>query len=311
VSQERGSRPKDTDLLANLGARLESRRRELGKSARETAKAAGISGVYLRVIETGRNAKTGRASRPSPEVLVRLARELDLAPDELLGLAGYDDLRVELETMSPEPSSLQLDSDIARALGGVTESLGLVQTRPSDFMRAALKDELLAFEANAHAIATGSLLATPDMDPRMRRMAFATSCSRTLEAVSFDDDLWWLGVHGRRYVELHAAVSKREAGVQLSRLFLLGSGELERYRGTLGDLVAAGVTVRVADPDDVADSSRRDFEIFDASILREATSRGAGTDALRFAEFTDEHSRLQRAESAFAAAWSRSTVFDG
>jgi transcriptional regulator with XRE-family HTH domain len=301
---------KESNVLVELGSRLEERRRKLQKSARETAKAAGISAVYLRVIETGRNAKTGRASRPSPEVLVRLARELELSPDELLASAGYDDLRVDLDAPPQSPLSAALESDLERTLHGIVEAVGLVQTRPSDFMRAVMKENLAAFEANAHAIATGSFLATPDVDPRMRRQALETSCSTSLQAVSFDDDLWWLGAQGQRFAELHIAISQRHPGLHMCRLFLLGADALTGYREVLAVLSNAGVELRIADPGDVPESSRRDFEIFDASLLREATSRGHGHETLRFADYIDDHARLQRAESAFAVAWSRATVFD-
>jgi transcriptional regulator with XRE-family HTH domain len=67
------------------------------RSARSVAKESGISAVYLLALESGINKKTGKPSRPSFEVVSRLASTLHVEKSELMGLAGYDYLLAEKE----------------------------------------------------------------------------------------------------------------------------------------------------------------------------------------------------------------------
>lgn len=75
--------------LKKLSRVLESRRKELDKSRKEVASAAHISEPYLWSLERAVNKKTGKPSRPSADVLRRLARVLDLDQSVLFPLAGY------------------------------------------------------------------------------------------------------------------------------------------------------------------------------------------------------------------------------
>lgn len=300
----------DPGHLEELGRRLESRRRELGKSAREVALNAGISPVYLRVIETGRNSKTGRASRPSAEVIVHLARELELEPDDLLGLANYHELRVDNDARrsadaTEAPQALAAPGDVQR----IAAAVELAQTRPSDFMRQLLADDLRRFEAHVSAIAAGSLLCGSADDGLTRKRAMREACGRSLHSVSLGDDAWWLDDAAKGYVELHHQLAAREPAPEMIRIFLLMPAEHASYRPIAGLLVAAGVRVYVASPMDVPDTCRRDFEIFDGSLLREAVSSDSRLG--RLAEFTDDHPRLQRAEAAFDTVFRASTAFSG
>jgi transcriptional regulator with XRE-family HTH domain len=285
------------EQLADLGTRVEKRRREAGKSAREIALATGISPVYLRVIETGRNSKTGRASRPSAEVLVRLAQTLDMEADDLLMLAGYG-LRAEHKDAAPH--TMDARSRLAPGIAGIADALDLAQTRPSDFMQELVASELARFQAHLAAIASGSFACGPIDERRIRRLALLDACHDTLHAVSFDDDAWWLGPDGTSYIALHAQLASSKEAPAMTRIFLLAPEDQGNYRVVLQQHADAGVDVFVADPIDVPDVWRRDFEIYDSVVLREATSSGR-TEAGRHAEFTDDHARLQRAESAFAA----------
>jgi transcriptional regulator with XRE-family HTH domain len=94
------------EQLHRLGALLHQRRVELRKSVRQVARAAGISHVYLRVLERGENPKTGRPSRPSLEVLLALAAELQLDPPRILDLAGYQPI---LQAQTPSLPDEQQD----------------------------------------------------------------------------------------------------------------------------------------------------------------------------------------------------------
>lgn len=298
MSQRDGGPDFDVGQLADLGTRVEERRREAGKSAREIALATGISPVYLRVIETGRNSKTGRASRPSAEVLVRLAQALEMEPDDLLTSAGYTELRAEHRDETP--SAMGDRSRLAPGIAGIADALDLAQTRPSDFMRELATSELARFETHLAAIASGSFACGPVDEPRIRRLALLDACHRSLHAVSFDDDAWWLGPDGVSHIALHAQLASSKEAPVMTRIFLLAPKDHGNYRAVLQQHADAGVEVFVADPVDVPDVWRRDLEIYDSAVLREATS-SSRTEAGRHAEFTDDHARLQRAESAFAA----------
>lgn len=298
MSQRDGDPDFDIGQLEDLGTRVEERRREAGKSAREIALATGISPVYLRVIETGRNAKTGRASRPSAEVLVRLAQALEMEPDDLLTRAGYMVLRAEPHDETACPMGDR--SRLAPRIAGIADALDLAQTRPSDFMQEMVTSELTRFETHLAAIAAGSFACGPVDEPRIRRLALLDACHRSLQAVSFDDNAWWLGPDSVSYIALHAQLASSKEAPVMMRIFLLTPKDHDKYRAVLQQHADAGVEVLVADPVDVPDLWRRDFEIYDSAVLREATS-SSPREAGRHAEFTDDHARLQRAESAFAA----------
>jgi guanylate kinase/transcriptional regulator with XRE-family HTH domain len=78
--------------LEKLGTFLHSRRREAGIPLAKAAQRAGIGRSTLWIIESGNNPKTGKPSRPSKEILERLAEVLHLSQDELeevLSLADY------------------------------------------------------------------------------------------------------------------------------------------------------------------------------------------------------------------------------
>ena len=170
--------------------------------AREVAQAAEIRPVYLRVLETGLNPKTGRASRPSAEVLVRLARELDLGADDLLLRAGYSELRAEqVGAIVDDEGPAGPGPDLAPELRRIADAIELARTRPSDFMRLVIVEDLARFEAHVAAVAAGSLLCGPADEPRVRKLALVDACQRSLQALSFEDDAWWLGPQADGYID--------------------------------------------------------------------------------------------------------------
>jgi transcriptional regulator with XRE-family HTH domain len=284
-------------VLDELGSAVETKRRDLRRSAREVADAAGISAVYLRVIETGLNPKTGRASRPSPEVVVRLARALGMPPDALLALAGYQDLRADIQADHGPHGAVEGESD--GELHALANALRLLKTRPSDFMRQVALEDLASFEAHIAAIASGSLLCSPGDDARIRGLALTNACRVSLRAISYGDDGWWLSSRSADFVDRCGDLFGR-GSTQVTRIFLLEPSERHVYASALEQHAAIGAEVLIADPSAVAEASRRDLEIYDQALLREATL--AAPAGGRFAEFTDDPSRLQRAEVAFEAA---------
>ena len=58
----------------------------------------------------------------------------------------------------------------------------------------------------------------------------------------------------------------------MTRIFLLAPAQRFAYAAVLSRHAAAGVEVLVADPSDVPDVCRRDLEIYDRALLREAVS---------------------------------------
>lgn len=285
--------------LESLGAQLEKRRRELGLSAREVAASAGISPVYLRVIETGRNSKTGRASRPSPDVLMQVSRTLGLPANELLSLAGYEGLSAEPVDGVPldQASPREISNAMPPVLERIAAAAELVQTRPSDFMRELLDEELARFESHLSAIAAGSLLCEPRDDRVIRRRALREACRSTLHAVSLHHPEWWLDPEITGYIDTHSELARLARPVTMLRVFLVRPEQRAAYEVLFEALVRAGVDVRVADPHDVPKLCRRDIEIYDGALLREAWGH-TGEECLT--EYTDDNARLQRAEASFA-----------
>ncbi|TYR82117.1 helix-turn-helix transcriptional regulator [Priestia megaterium] len=78
----------------DFGSCIKEMREEKGLSGRELARRASISQAYLSQLERGENKK------PSPEIIKKIAKGLDVDYNELMTLAGYlyDTERIQLET---------------------------------------------------------------------------------------------------------------------------------------------------------------------------------------------------------------------
>lgn len=72
-----------------FGAKLRELRENKEWTLRRAAKAAGITHQRLAELEAGVARGTGKATRPSKDVVGRLARAYDVPKDFLLELAGY------------------------------------------------------------------------------------------------------------------------------------------------------------------------------------------------------------------------------
>ena len=75
--------------LIELGSLLKRRREELDLTQREIADMVGITVSYLAMLESAKNPKTGKPSKPSFNVLQRLMHALNLDDMKLMELAGY------------------------------------------------------------------------------------------------------------------------------------------------------------------------------------------------------------------------------
>ncbi len=72
------------NVTAELGEQLKSIRTVKGMSLREVSRPAEISVAYLQKLEHG------EVSQPSPKVLFRLSKALDVPYELLMALAGYE-----------------------------------------------------------------------------------------------------------------------------------------------------------------------------------------------------------------------------
>lgn len=70
------------------------------RSLREMEKITGLSHTYLSSLEKGKDPRSGNERKPSPEVLKKIARTLNVNYSTLMEKAGYADEQDELEQIS-------------------------------------------------------------------------------------------------------------------------------------------------------------------------------------------------------------------
>jgi transcriptional regulator with XRE-family HTH domain len=111
-------------MLTKLAKELRRAREKKGTSLEAVAGPAKISGAYLHKLEHG------AVSSPSPRVLARLAKVLDVSYLRLMELAGYLDeeqlAEARMRTPSPAPHPLanaQLTPTEWRAVGAFIKTL--------------------------------------------------------------------------------------------------------------------------------------------------------------------------------------------
>ena len=78
--------------LEKLGTIIHNKREEVGIPLAKAAQKAGIGRSTLWILEQGKNPKTGKPSRPSKDILERLAEVLHMSQaelEEILTFAGY------------------------------------------------------------------------------------------------------------------------------------------------------------------------------------------------------------------------------
>lgn len=86
--------------MSDFGAYLKAQREAKGWTLREAAKRIKVSASRLTEIERGKSYHTDHATKPSREVVERIAQAYDLSKDLLLAEAGYD--VGPLSELSPE-----------------------------------------------------------------------------------------------------------------------------------------------------------------------------------------------------------------
>ena len=122
-------------MLQQLAEALAEARAKLGLSLQAVAEPANITAPYLQKLERG------LVQTPSPRVLARLARQLDLPYLTLMHLAGYldEEQLAEARSRAKEPHPLanqHLSAEEWRAVGAFIRQLKAKRTRPSDCRRS-------------------------------------------------------------------------------------------------------------------------------------------------------------------------------
>ncbi|WP_144028880.1 MULTISPECIES: helix-turn-helix domain-containing protein [Paenibacillus] len=130
--------------MSRLSALLKSLRGN--NSLRSAAQKAGISHNYLRMLELGKDPKTGAPIQPSPDVLKNLAQAYDFPYEKLLEAAGYMDNHesneiLELERII-ENSNQQLTFYEASLPPEKREHFSEKRKRLNELIRLVLMDEL-------------------------------------------------------------------------------------------------------------------------------------------------------------------------
>lgn len=107
----------------DFGSCIREMREEKGMSGRELARRANISQAYLSQLERGENKK------PSPEIIKKIAKGLDVDYNDLMTLAGYlyEEELIQLETENIQIDTENIKSELLQAQGQL-KKLKLLQT---------------------------------------------------------------------------------------------------------------------------------------------------------------------------------------
>ncbi|MGG3887802.1 helix-turn-helix domain-containing protein [Metabacillus fastidiosus] len=103
----------------DLGSCIREMREEKGLSGRELARRSNISQAYLSQLERGENKK------PSPEIIKKIAKGLDVDYNELMTLAGYlyEPHLIQLETEKIQRDLENTKSELKKAQGTYEKSM--------------------------------------------------------------------------------------------------------------------------------------------------------------------------------------------
>jgi transcriptional regulator with XRE-family HTH domain len=86
--------------LEKLGTLIHTKREEVGIPLAKAAQKAGIGRSTLWILERGKSPQTGKPSRPSKDILERLAEVLHMSQAETEGLLALADYKVTGEHLS-------------------------------------------------------------------------------------------------------------------------------------------------------------------------------------------------------------------
>ena len=270
--------------LITLGEKLFHARTNADLTARQVADAADISPAYLRTIETGKNPKTKKPSRPRAIVIAKVAAKLNLDVRELLTLAEYNP---DLFEGTGSVATGHLAEQKIRAL--VQDSKNIGQLHP--FLRARTLEELDEFAAKYKAMTSGIFRCPPEKDRFFVRTALE-SCRSQLRVVTSNPPEWWNSRHAQRYLDLHEPLSRRN--VEMTRVFVVDESEEDQLEPALRRHDELGITYHILNFHDVEDHQRLDFVIYDDSLLRFVTEVVRKRGETRIAEFTQDKAQVNQ-----------------
>lgn len=133
----------------------------------------------------------------------------------------------------------------------------------------------------------------------------------TVEAVSYQDDLFWNSPEGASLLEAHKEINEK-GGVKSRRVFIV-EGESPELTVRLNIQKQNHIEVRVINKDRLAGQKPEDFVIYDDKFVRtgylaEEDRRGHGSLSNKFAMLTWQRDRVDHHKELFRALWLRATA---
>lgn len=121
--------------LIEFGKRIRKQRVSLDLRATGVATAVGITPAYLSMLESGRNPKTKKPSKPSFGVLLMFAHVLQLDLNELAELSGHSSTLIKLSQDIEQTSSW----DQARTIAVIMEKIERLQSEIGEIKNLILQ----------------------------------------------------------------------------------------------------------------------------------------------------------------------------
>ncbi len=235
--------------LEKLGAVIHNKREEVGVPLAKAAQKAGIGRSTLWILEHGKNPKTGKPSRPSKDILERLAEVLRMNQDELaeaLTLADYHVTRqssqasnhisaatktdITQHSSSPAPTIIEINGIVYYAHDGYLEAFDArtgqrFWSSPSDVPPLEPAHDFVS--GRVEQVRISPLPLTVDLDTKPQKIFSRKPQKATKANIR---ELAELGFPGTRVGDLQAskgAIDKVGRFVEAICKYLV-SGELER-----------------------------------------------------------------------------------
>lgn len=256
--------------IALVGARVRARRRELGLAQAEVARAAGISGSYLNLIEHDRR-------RIGPEPLARLAAALQMPAEVLTGEdagARVEDLRAAAAALPEAGAETARAEEMAARFPGWA-GLVLAQAR-----------RVRALEATVAAL-NDRLGQDPHLDATLHEVLSAVASVRSTAAILAESEEIEPEWRQRFHANLDADSARLAAGAEALVSWLDSGGQGESLGGAPLDevedwLAARGWHLEGAEAEvaGLATAAARDLA---TALLAEAAQ-----DAAAFPQVTDD-----------------------
>lgn len=99
-----------------LGKLLENLRKKKKLSLRKASEITGLSFTYIRNLELNINPKTGESIRPTTDTLQKFAVAYDYPLEELLKLAGYNEVAHAFQNILNDPDISDKKKDLVKMI---------------------------------------------------------------------------------------------------------------------------------------------------------------------------------------------------